>query len=139
MVYRYQVIQLRTTNILQIKLENMFCFATFNHSNHLKSWPPLECKIELFHARAIPGMVLQTWLWCPFTHNQKHDSYILSSNLDSSDTSVSFDHDSFPVKKLSWYLKCITRWKSKDGMTITSVSSIQVLRTRSALYKKTPQ
>ena len=54
-------------------------------------------------------------------------------------TSVSFDHDSFPVEKLSWNLKCITRWEGRDQITITSVTSNQVLRTRPALYQKTSQ
>ena len=44
----------------------------------------------------------------------------------------------FPVEKLSWNLKWITRWEGRDGITITSFSSMHVVKTRPAFCKKTP-
>ena len=40
----------------------------------------------------------------------------------------------FPVEKLSWNLKCITRWEDKVGVTITLFFRIQVLRIKPAPY-----
>ena len=45
----------------------------------------------------------------------------------------------FPVEKFSWNLKCITKCEGRDGITITSVTSNQLPRTRPALNKKTTQ
>ena len=40
----------------------------------------------------------------------------------------------FPLEKLSYNVRCISRWEGRGGVTITPCSNKQILRTNPALY-----
>ena len=120
---------------ISILLQSVFCKGRKTSCKAKPSSNIKMLKSSMLHYLFffVSCFTVQFWIWCVLCvfYQIQWSSYPHATlEIQSKNNTLN------SIKKLSWNVKCITRWVGRGGVGLTGFSNIHVEKTRPVTYKK---